>query len=60
MALITVRDAAFAYDGPVVVSGLIRGEPRRLPVRRGENGSGKSTLIKGLLLLRPVRQRPVR
>lgn len=22
MALITVRDAAFAYDGPVVVSGL--------------------------------------
>lgn len=56
MALITVRDAAFAYDGPVVVSGL------DFEVNRGdylcvvgENGSGKSTLIKGLLgLLRPV------
>ncbi|MDR1731841.1 MAG: metal ABC transporter ATP-binding protein [Synergistaceae bacterium] len=54
MALITCRDASFAYDGNVVVSEL------NFEVRRGdylcivgENGSGKSTLIKGLLRLLP-------
>ncbi|MDR3314309.1 MAG: metal ABC transporter ATP-binding protein [Oscillospiraceae bacterium] len=53
MALITCKDAAFAYDGSVVVQGL------DFAVNRGdylcvvgENGSGKSTLIKGLLKLK--------
>ena len=55
MALITCKDAAFAYEGNVVVDGL------SFDVRQGdylcivgENGSGKSTLMKGLLgLMRP-------
>jgi len=55
MALIRCKDAAFAYDGTVVVEGL------SFAVRQGdylcivgENGSGKSTLMKGLLgLMRP-------
>lgn len=57
MALITCEQAAFAYEGRVVVEAL------DLAVRRGEylcivgeNGSGKSTLVKGLLgLIQPVR-----
>jgi len=55
MALITCKDAAFAYEGHVVVDGL------SFDVKKGdylcivgENGSGKSTLMKGLLgLMRP-------
>ncbi|GHU71577.1 zinc ABC transporter ATP-binding protein [Clostridia bacterium] len=57
MALITCRDAAFAYEGHTVISGL------NFEVRRGdylcvvgENGSGKSTLIKGLLHLKQPAQ----
>ena len=53
MALITCEDAAFSYDGNVVVKGL------NFQVQKGdylcvvgENGSGKSTLIKGLLPLK--------
>ena len=53
MALITCEDAAFSYDGNVVVKGL------NFQVQKGdylcvvgENGSGKSTLIKGLLRLK--------
>ena len=57
MALLTCRDAAFAYEGDVVVSKL------NVEVRKGdylcvvgENGSGKSTLVKGMLgLLAPCR-----
>ena len=54
--LIKVKDAAFAYDGTPVVSGLnfsvCKGDSL---VILGENGSGKSTLIKGILgLIRPV------
>jgi len=55
MALISCRDASFAYDGKTVVDGL------DFDVNRGdylcvvgENGSGKTTLMKGLLgLARP-------
>jgi len=55
MALITCRDAAFAYEGHTVAAGL------NFEVRLGEylcivgeNGSGKTTLMKGLLgLMRP-------
>ncbi|MCL2365969.1 MAG: metal ABC transporter ATP-binding protein [Oscillospiraceae bacterium] len=55
MALITCRDAAFAYEGRVVVTGL------NFDVQQGnylcivgENGSGKTTLMKGLLgLMQP-------
>ena len=55
MALITCKNAAFAYDGRVVVDKL------DFTVRKGdylcivgENGSGKSTLMKGILgLMRP-------
>ena len=55
MALITSRDAAFAYEGNVVVDGLTfavnRGDYLCVV---GENGSGKSTLMKGILgLMRP-------
>jgi len=55
MALITCTDAAFAYDGTVVVHGL------NFEVNQGdylcivgENGSGKTTLMRGLLgLMKP-------
>jgi zinc transport system ATP-binding protein len=53
MALLTCRDAAFAYDGNTVVSGLnfsvCAGDYLCIV---GENGSGKSTLAKGLLGLK--------
>jgi len=56
MALITCKDASFAYEGRTVIHQL------NLQIERGEylcvvgeNGSGKSTLIKGLLgLLQPA------
>jgi zinc transport system ATP-binding protein len=52
-ALITCRDAAFAYEGYIAVSDLNfevwRGDYLCIV---GENGSGKSTLIKGLLRLK--------
>ena len=56
MPLITVKDAAFAYDGQIVLSGvsfeLNQGDYLCIV---GENGSGKSTLMKGLLrLVTPV------
>ncbi|MDR1927177.1 MAG: metal ABC transporter ATP-binding protein [Oscillospiraceae bacterium] len=53
MALITCRDAAFAYEGHTAVSGLnfsVSCGDYLCVV--GENGSGKSTLIKGLLRLK--------
>ena len=55
MALITCKDAAFAYEGHVAVDELSfevnRGDYLCIV---GENGSGKSTLMKGLLgLMRP-------
>jgi zinc transport system ATP-binding protein len=53
MALITCQDAAFAYEGEIVVSGLtfaVNSGDYLCIV--GENGSGKSTLIKGLLRLK--------
>jgi len=55
MALITCRDAAFAYEGNTVVDGLNFdvSEGNYLCIV-GENGSGKTTLMKGLLgLMRP-------
>jgi len=52
MAIISCRDASFAYDGRVVVDGL------NFEVNKGdylcivgENGSGKTTLMKGILKL---------
>jgi len=56
MALITCRNAAFAYEGNIVVKDL------NFEVNNGdylcivgENGSGKTTLMKGLLgLIRPA------
>jgi len=55
MALISCRDASFAYDGKTVVEGLnfdVNGGDYLCIV--GENGSGKTTLMKGLLgLSRP-------
>ncbi|WMC94497.1 metal ABC transporter ATP-binding protein [Kineothrix sp. MB12-C1] len=53
MALITCQNAAFAYDGNIVVEGLnftVNSGDYLCIV--GENGSGKSTLIKGLLQLK--------
>ncbi|MCL2387988.1 MAG: ABC transporter ATP-binding protein [Defluviitaleaceae bacterium] len=55
MAIITCKQAAFAYDGITVIDGL------NFEVNNGdylcivgENGSGKSTLMKGILgLMRP-------
>ena len=55
MALITCRDAAFAYEGKVVVEGLnFQVQQGEYLCIVGENGSGKTTLMKGLLgLMRP-------
>jgi len=55
MALITCRDAAFAYEGKTVVESLnFHVNQSDYLCILGENGSGKSTLMKGLLgLLRP-------
>jgi len=57
MALLICENAAFAYEGDMVVSGL------NFTVNNGdylcivgENGSGKSTLIKGLLRLKAPQQ----
>jgi zinc transport system ATP-binding protein len=53
MALITCKDASFAYEGFTAVSGLnfeVNSGDYLCVV--GENGSGKSTLIKGLLRLK--------
>jgi zinc transport system ATP-binding protein len=53
MALITCRDASFAYEGNVAVSGLdFEVNVGDYLCIVGENGSGKSTLIKGLLRLK--------
>jgi len=57
MPLISVKDAAFAYDGQIVLSGVTfdvnQGDYLCIV---GENGSGKSTLMKGLLrLVSPVK-----
>jgi len=55
MALLTCRDAAFAYDGRTVVSGLdFATQKGDYLCIVGENGSGKTTLMKGILgLIRP-------
>ncbi len=53
MSMITCRDAAFSYEGKIVVGGLnfeVNSGDYLCIV--GENGSGKSTLIKGLLKLK--------
>jgi zinc transport system ATP-binding protein len=57
MALITCRDAAFAYEGITVVWDItFEVESGDYVCIVGENGSGKSTLLKGLLRLKsPVR-----
>ncbi|MCL1795253.1 MAG: metal ABC transporter ATP-binding protein [Clostridia bacterium] len=53
MALITCRDAAFAYEGNIAVEGLAFDVTEGMYLCIvGENGSGKSTLIKGLLRLK--------
>ena len=53
MAIITVKDLSFAYDGKTVLEGvnftLSAGDYLCVV---GENGSGKSTLVKGLLGLK--------
>jgi len=55
MALITCKNAAFAYEGRVVVDGLdFAAEQGDYLCIVGENGSGKSTLMKGILgLMKP-------
>lgn len=55
MSLLTCQNAALAYDGRVVISGLdFSVEQGDLLCVTGENGAGKSTLIKGLLgLIKP-------
>ncbi|MDR0854494.1 MAG: metal ABC transporter ATP-binding protein [Clostridiales Family XIII bacterium] len=53
MALITCRNASFAYEDVVAVSGLnFEVHSGNYLCIVGENGSGKSTLIKGLLRLK--------
>jgi len=53
MAMITCRDASFAYEGSIVVSDLnFEGANGDYLCIVGENGSGKSTLMKGLLRLK--------
>lgn len=56
MPLISIKDAAFAYDGQTVLSGVsFDVNPGDYLCIVGENGSGKSTLMKGLLrLVNPV------
>ena len=56
MALISCKNAAFAYDGHKVVSSLsFSVEPGDYLCIVGENGAGKSTLVKGLLgFIKPV------
>ena len=53
MAILTVKDLSFAYDGRTVLEGvnfaLSAGDYLCVV---GENGSGKSTLVKGLLGLK--------
>lgn len=50
MPLITCQNAAFAYDGDVVLSGLnFTIEKGDYLCIVGENGAGKTTLVKGLL-----------
>jgi zinc transport system ATP-binding protein len=55
--LVTVKDAAFGYNGYLVAGGLNFSIPRGTYLCIvGENGSGKSTLAKGILgLLNPMR-----
>jgi len=55
MALITCKNAAFAYEGRVVVDGLdFAVQQGNYLCIVGENGSGKSTLMKGILgLMKP-------
>ncbi len=56
-ALLTLRDAAFGYEGNTVVKGIsFTVEPGDWLCVIGENGSGKSTLMKGLLGLKAPRQ----
>lgn len=53
MALITCQNAAFAYDGNMVVEALdFSVDSGTYLCVVGENGSGKSTLMKGLLRLK--------
>ncbi len=57
MPLISVKDAAFAYDRQIVLSKVsFDVNPGDYLCVVGENGSGKSTLMKGLLrLVKPVK-----
>ncbi len=56
MALLTCKNAAFGYDGEIVLSGIdfsLHGGEYMCIL--GENGAGKSTLVKGILgLINPV------
>lgn len=53
MALISCENAAFAYEGRMVISDLdFRVNQGDYLCVVGENGSGKSTLVKGLLRLK--------
>jgi len=53
MALITCKDAAFAYEGQTAIENLnFEVNSRDYLVILGENGSGKSTLVKGMLRLK--------
>ena len=54
--LINCQNAAFGYDGHIVVQGLnFSMQDGEFLLIAGENGSGKSTLVKGLLrLLKPM------
>ncbi|GHV35634.1 iron ABC transporter ATP-binding protein [Synergistales bacterium] len=55
MALLTLRDVSFAYEGETVVGSVsFELSSRDFLCVLGENGSGKSTLVKGILrLLKP-------